>query len=82
MAYASDYYEEGAGRGSSILLLLLMLAIAGAICTYGYLKVLPQNQPPAIRFEMPDAVVPFTPPAEIAAEPVEEAAETPELPVT
>jgi len=80
MAYAKDYYEEEAGKGSAILLLLLMVAIAGAICTYGVMKVLPRSQPPAIRFEMPDTVVPFVPVSDSAAEPAEESAAVDEVP--
>jgi hypothetical protein len=80
MAYAKDYYEEDGGKGVSILLLLLMLAIAAAICTYGFMNVLPRSQPPAIRFAMPETVVPFAPPAEIAAEPTEQAAAAQEVP--
>jgi hypothetical protein len=80
MAYASDYYEEGTGRGASVLLLLLMVTIAAAICTYGYMNVLPRYEPPAIRFEMPDTVRPFVPVAESDPEPTEEPAVMEEAP--
>jgi hypothetical protein len=77
MAYASDYYDEDAGKGASVLLLLVMIAAVVAICAYGYLNVLPKNQPPAIRFAIPETVVPFVPVPEVVEEPSEELGEEP-----